>query len=108
MRAKIIPVSFNKKAANALEVRSGPLGPPPSFYFAFQDVTPEVPAVPAVKDADGNTVTPEVPAIPESVKTIFDGNVTMKMEQWNAWDEAENDEAYQLKCVAELVEATLA
>lgn len=108
MRATIKPIKFHLRTANTLEVRGCSLGPPPTFYYAFLSVTPEVPAVPAVTDADANTITPEVPAIPERVETVADGNVTMTAEQWAAWGEAVDDAAYQLACVAALVEAELA
>lgn len=101
MYASIKPIKFHTQTANRLEVRGCSLGPPPTYYYAFQSF---IPGQPEVKDVNGDIL---VPADLERVETIKDGNVTMPQAIWDAWPIGADDEAYQLQAVAKLVEATL-
>lgn len=114
MQTAISPVAVYPATANTLMIRSIGLGPPPSYYYELQDVhvvekTREVPNpahVPASVDADGNDVPAQgEPTITETyteqvVKMLKNGNVSMTLDQWNAWPADADDDEVQLDAIA--------
>ena len=114
MQTSITPVPVYPRMANTLYIRSITLGPPPSYYYELQAVdvvtkTREVanPAyVPESVDADGNVVPAQGnPTITESyteqvVTVLKNGNVSMTLDQWNAWPADADDDKVQLDAIA--------
>ena len=82
MQTNISPVTVYPGTANVLYVRAGNLGPPPSYYYQLQNVTPGV---------DGN---------PDTVVVLKDGNINMTQTQWAAWPADADDDEYQLTAIA--------
>lgn len=99
MQTYIIPVSVYPGSANVLYIRAGNLGPPPSYYYQFQNVT-IVPPVP--EQIDPTTGEVIVPAVPEQTQVVVlkDGNIDMTQAQWTAWPAGANDEEYQLNAIS--------
>lgn len=95
MHISIVPVPVFPVLANRLYVRAGSLGPPPSFYWELQRVSP-VPAVPAVLgvgfpgEIGYRPARDEIPA-GESVECLKNGNVDMPEADWNAWAASDLD-----------------
>ena len=114
MNTAIVRVAVYPATANTLYIRSITLGPPPSYYYELQDVqvvekTREVPNpdyVPESVDADGNAVpakgepTMLEPYTEQVVSVLKNGNVSMTMEQWNAWPADADDDKVQLDAIA--------
>ena len=82
MQTYIVPVSVYPGSANVLYIRAGNLGPPPSYYYQLQNVTPGV---------DGN---------PDTVVVLKDGNIDMTQAQWAAWPADADDDEYQLNAIS--------
>ena len=114
MQTKINEVAVYPATANTLMIRSITLSPPPSYYYELQDVqtvvkSREVPNpdyVPAFVDADGTAVpakgepTMLEPYTEHVVSVLKNGNVSMTMEQWNAWPADADDDKVQLDAIA--------
>jgi hypothetical protein len=114
MQTAISPVAVYPATANTLYIRSIGLGPPPSYYYELQDVqtvekTREVPNpdyVPESVDADGNAVpakgepTMLEPYTEQVVSVLKNGNVSMTLDQWNAWPADADDDKVQLDAIA--------
>lgn len=98
MHATISPVSVYPGIATRLDLRTGPLGPPPSFYYALQSVA----LVPQEKPAPTfENPNPEKPADLEVCTTLKDGNVSMTEKQWDNWP------ATDPKTIAEKVQSSI-
>jgi hypothetical protein len=114
MQTSISPVQVYPATANTLMIRSITLGPPPSYYYELQDVqtvvkSREVPNpdyVPESVDADGNAVpakgepTMLEPYTEQVVSVLKNGNVSMTLDQWNAWPADADDDKVQLDAIA--------
>jgi len=115
MQTAITPVAVYPSTANSLYIRSITLGPPPSYYYELQDVqvikkTREVANpnyVPASVDADGNAVpasltwqTSTETYEETTVVVLKNGNVSMTLDQWNAWPADADDDKVQLDAIA--------
>lgn len=105
MHAEIIPVTIWPGIASRLYIRAGSFGPPPSFYWELQTVTP-IPAVPAVP-AVGFPGEPgfvagsdEIPAT-EKTECLKNGNASLTDEQWNNYPAGADDSDYLTKCIAD-------
>ena len=112
MQTAITPVQVWPATANTLLIRSITLGPPPSYYYELQDVTVvektrEVPN-PAYVPANLIAGTPAQgePTITETyddtvVSVLKNGNVSMTIEQWDAWPAGPEtgDDDYQLDAI---------
>jgi hypothetical protein len=83
MQSSIKPVAVYPAIANTLMIRSGGLGPPPSYYYELQNVT------------DGVVV------------VLKNGNAFMTQEQWAAWPADADDDAVQLAAISENLGLTL-
>ena len=84
MQSSIKPVAVYPGTANTLMIRSGGLGPPPSYYYELQNVT-------------------------DGIETFLkSGNVDMTKEQWNAWPADADDDAVQLAAISANLGLTLA
>ena len=98
MQTLISPVQVYPATANTLYIRSIGLGPPPSYYYELQDVqvVPGTPAV-GVEGEEGY-----VPATPDTttVTVLKNGNVSMTLDQWNAWPADADDDKVQLDAIA--------
>ena len=77
MKSSIQPVAVYPGTANTLMIRSGGLGPPPSYYYELQNVTNDV------------------------VVVLKNGNSFMTQEQWAAWPADADDDAVQLDAISE-------
>ena len=73
MQTAISPVQVYPATANTLYIRSIGLGPPPSYYYELQD-------------ADGGC--------------LKNGNVSMTLDQWNAWPADADDDEIQLNAIS--------
>ena len=114
MQTSIVPVAVYPATANTLYIRSITLGPPPSYYYELQDVqtvvkSREVPNpeyVPEGVDADGNAVpakgepTMLEPYTEQVMSVLKNGNVSMTLDQWNAWPADADDDKVQLDAIA--------
>ncbi len=129
MQTAITPVQVWPATANTLLIRSITLGPPPSYYYELQDVqvierTREVPnpnyvaqgiglngqplPAPEPKFAlDGTPIDITSQFLTETyeettVAVLKNGNVSMTIEQWDAWPAGPEtgDDDYQLDAIA--------
>ena len=99
MQTAISPVQVYPATANTLYIRSITLGPPPSYYYELQDVQ-VVPPIPEQLDpTDGSVI---VAAVPEqtTVVVLKNGNVSMTLDQWNAWPADADDDEIQLNAIS--------
>ena len=98
MQTSIVPVAVFPATANTLYIRSIGLGPPPSYYYELQDVqvVAGTPAV-GVEGEEGY-----VPATPDTTTVVVlkNGNVSMTLNQWNAWPADADDDKVQLDAIA--------
>jgi hypothetical protein len=117
MNTNIVPVAVFPSEANVLYIRSVSFGPPPAYYYELQNVvvvekTREVPNpayVPAVTDGLGSNAVLQPaqgePTITETyeenvVTVLKNGNVSMTLDQWNAWPADADDDKVQLDAIA--------
>ena len=127
MQTAISPVQVYPATANTLYIRSIGLGPPPSYYYELQNVTVtqktrEVPnpnyvaqgigldgqpfPAPAPKFAlDGTPIDTTSQFLTETyeettVAVLKNGNVSMTLDQWNAWPTDADDDKVQLDAIA--------
>jgi hypothetical protein len=101
MNTAISPVSVFPSTANTLYIRAGNLGPPPSYYYQLQSVTPikGTPESGTMGEPDYVSATPDS----EEVVVLKDGNVNMTEKQWMDWQAnlgTIGDEEYQLNCIS--------
>lgn len=105
MKASIVPVTIWPGSASRLYIRAGSFGPPPSFYWELQSVTPTpaVPAVAAVGMPGELGFVPEVPETPagEITECLKNGNATLTDDQWNDYPAGADDSDYLTKCIAD-------
>ena len=98
MQTSSVPVAVFPATANTLYIRSIGLGPPPSYYYELQDVqvVAGTPAV-GVEGEEGY-----VPATPDTTTVVVlkNGNVSMTLNQWNAWPADADDDKVQLDAIA--------
>ena len=98
MQTAISPVQVYPATANTLYIRSIGLGPPPSYYYELQDVqvVAGTPAV-GVEGEEGY-----VPATPDTTTVVVlkNGNVSMTLDQWNAWPADADDDEIQLNAIS--------
>lgn len=106
MQSPITPVTIFPGTADTLALRTGPLGPPPGYYYALQQSTPGA-HHPTVSTPDQPDYVPAFDD-PPTYATLKDGNVSMTMDQWSAWAAGGDDDAYQLACIAANLGLTLA
>lgn len=107
MQTEIVPVAVFPGEATRFFLRSGPLGPPPSYYYQLQSVqiVPGKPGKPAVVDlVTGQVTSPEIAAVAdlEVVTVLKEGNASMTEAQWSSWAAnlgPEGDAEYQLNCL---------
>ena len=100
MQTAISPVAVYPATANTLYIRSIGLGPPPSYYYELQEVTVTPAIAEQVNPTDGSII---VAAVPEqtTVVVLKNGNVSMTIEQWDAWPAGPetDDDDYQLNAI---------
>jgi len=99
MQTTIVPVSVFPSTANVLYIRSITLGPPPSYYYELQNV--EI-VPPVAEQLDPTTGAVLIAAAPEQVNVtvLKNGNVSMTLDQWNAWPADADDDKVQLDAIA--------
>ena len=98
MQTAITPVAVYPSTANTLYIRSIGLGPPPSYYYELQDV--QVVAGTLAVGVEGEEG--YVPATPDTTTVVVlkNGNVSMTLDQWNAWPADADDDKVQLDAIA--------
>jgi hypothetical protein len=99
MQTSIVPVSVFPSTANVLLIRSITLGPPPSFFYELQNV---VVIPPVAEQLDPTTGAVLIAAQDEQtiVTVLKNGNVSMTLDQWNAWPADADDDKVQLDAIA--------
>ena len=100
MQTAISPVSVFPSSANTLMIRSITLGPPPSYYYELQQVTPIPPQPEQLDPTTGEVIAPAVPA-GEEVVVLKNGNTMMTEAQWQAWPADADDDKVQLDAISE-------
>ena len=111
MNTKIVPVAVYPSVANTLTIRSITLGPPPSYFYQLEnvEVIPGSPAIPGTTEqldpTTGAVIVPAtdpVDAVPDTYKVtvLKNGNVSMTLDQWNAWPADADDDNVQLDAIA--------
>ena len=85
--------------ATRLYIRSIGLGPPPSYYYELQNV---IVVPPVSEQLDPTTGAVLIAAAPEQtiVTVLKNGNVSMTLDQWNAWPADADDDKVQLDAIA--------
>lgn len=105
MKTKITPTLLFPGTANVLRVRSGSLGPPPSFQveiIAVDGGEPEIESFVAAKE----THRPRSEESEFAFAILKAVNITMTREQWDNWAEggdAASDTAYILTCITDIL-----
>ena len=99
MNTNIVPVAVYPSTANVLLIRSITLGPPPSFFYELQNV---VVVPPVAEQLDPTTGAVLIAAQDEQtiVTVLKNGNVSMTLDQWNAWPADADDDKVQLDAIA--------
>ena len=111
MQTNIVPVQVWPSEANVLYIRSITLGPPPAYYYELQnvEVIPGSPAIPGTTEqldpTTGAVIVPATDPVPAGADTTIvtvlkNGNVSMTLDQWNAWPADADDDNVQLDAIA--------